>query len=111
MLGLGPDDSDDIGSPNRVESLSSRKVTDRGGGVAAELFQAKEDVNARLDWAGYRGVQFEVRDVLTSDGVFLVVQGEENLSRLVEVLDWGVHREETVPNKEQEVQNICFFIT
>ena len=35
---------------------------------------------------------------------FVVVQGEVNLSRLADVLDWGVHGEETVPEKEQEVK-------
>ena len=45
-----------------------------------------------------------MRDVLTSDGVFLVVQGKNNLSHLVEVLDWGVHGENTVPDEEHKVQ-------
>ena len=45
-----------------------------------------------------------MRDGLNSDVVFLVVQGEDNLSRLVEVLNWGIHREETVPDKEHEFQ-------
>ena len=43
-------------------------------------------------------------DGLTSNGVFLVVQGENNLSHLVEVLDWGVPGEETVPDEEPEFQ-------
>ena len=41
---------------------------------------------------------------LTSDGTFLFVQGKNNLSRLVEVLNRGVHMEETVPDEEHEVQ-------
>ena len=45
-----------------------------------------------------------MRDSLTSDGIFLVVQVENNLSRLMEVIDWGVHGEETVPDEEHEVQ-------
>ena len=45
-----------------------------------------------------------MRNVLTSDGVFLVVQGKNNLSHLVEVLDWGVHGENTVPDEEHKVQ-------
>ena len=34
---------------------------------------------------------------------FLVVQGEDNLSRLVKMINWGIHGEETVSNKEQKV--------
>ena len=45
-----------------------------------------------------------MRNGHTLDGVFLVVQSEDNLSRLIEVLNWGVPREETDPNKEHEVQ-------
>ena len=84
--------------------MSGEKVSDRNGGVAAELSQAKEYVDARLDQSGCRRVLFEVRNGHTLDGVFLVVQSEDNLSRLIEVLNWGVHREETAPNKEHEVQ-------
>ena len=40
-----------------------------------------------------------MRDGLTSDGVFLVFQGENNLSRLAELIDWGVHGEETFPDE------------
>ena len=78
-----PDDRDNIGSANWAESLSGGEVSNWGGGVTSELSQAKEDVDARLNWAGYRGLQSDVRDGLTSDGVFLVIQGEDNLSRLV----------------------------
>ena len=67
--------------------MSSGKVVDRGGGAAAVLLQEKEDVEAYLDKAGCRGVWFKVRDGLTSDGVFLVVQGENDLCCLVEVLN------------------------
>ena len=34
----------------------------------------------------------------------MVVQGEENLSRLVKGIDWGVHGEENVSDEEHEVQ-------
>ena len=32
--------------------------------------------------------------------IFLVIQGENNLSHLGKVIDQGVHSEETVPDKE-----------
>ena len=35
----------------------------------------------------------------------MVVQGEDNLSRLVGMLSWGVHGWENVPNKERQVQD------
>ena len=84
--------------------MSSGKVANRGGGVAAVLSQAKEDVDARLDRTGCYRVWFEVRDSVTSDAIFLVVQGENNTSLLVEVLDQGTHGEENVPGEEQKFQ-------
>ena len=45
-----------------------------------------------------------MRDGLASYDIFLVVQGENNLSRLVEVLGWVVYREETIPDKEHKLQ-------
>ena len=66
--------------------------------------QTKEDVDDRSDRAGCRGVWFEVKDSLPSDVIFLVFQGEDNLSGLMEVLNWGVHGDETVPDEEHEIQ-------
>ena len=43
-----------------------------------------------------------MRDGLTSDGVLLVVEGEENLGDVIEPPDWGIGGEEGVPGKEDE---------
>ena len=58
FLGIGPDDGNAIGSANWEDSLRGGKVSDRGGVVAAELLQAKEDVEAPLERSGIRGVWF-----------------------------------------------------
>ena len=44
-----------------------------------------------------------MRDGLTSDGVFLVVQGEDNLGEMLEPPDWGIGGLEGVSCKEDEV--------
>ena len=43
------------------------------------LFLAEEDVDASSNWLGGRALLSEVRDGLTSDGILLVVQSEDNL--------------------------------
>ena len=45
-LGLGPDGGNDIESANLEKDLRDGEVTDRDGGVAAKISQAKEDVDA-----------------------------------------------------------------
>ena len=55
-MGLGPDDGDDIGSANRIDSLSGGKFANQGGGVTSELSQAKEDVDTCSNWSGYGGL-------------------------------------------------------
>ena len=45
-----------------------------------------------------------MRDGLTSDGVLLVVQGEDDLGDVLELLDQGFCREGIVPDKEHELQ-------
>ena len=50
----------------------------------------EEDVDARSNWAGCRGLQSEVRDGLTLDVIIPVVQGKENLYGMLKVLNWGV---------------------
>ena len=45
-----------------------------------------------------------MRNGHTSDEFSLVVQDEDNLSRLAVVLDWGFYEEENSPEKEHEVQ-------
>ena len=50
------------------------------------LSQAEEDVDACSDWAGCRGLRSETRDGLTSDGVLLVFQGEDDMGDVLERL-------------------------
>ena len=45
-----------------------------------------------------------MRDGLTSDGVLLVVQGEEDLGDVLKLLDQGVYGDEMVLDKEHELQ-------
>ena len=45
-----------------------------------------------------------MRDGLTSDGVLLVVQGEDDLGDMLKLLDHGVCGEEIVPNEEHKLQ-------
>ena len=45
-----------------------------------------------------------MRNGHTSDEFSLVVQDEDNLSRLAVVLDWGFYEEDNFPEKEHEVQ-------
>ena len=41
---------------------------------------------------------------LTSDGIFLVVQGEDDLCGMLKVLDWGVRGDEMIPDEEHKIQ-------
>ena len=52
--------------------------------------QAEEDVDTRSNWSGFRALRSEVRDGLTSDGVLLVVQGEDDPGDILEPLHQGV---------------------
>ena len=61
------------------EPLSGRMVADWGGGGASVFSHAEEDVYARLDWSGFRGLWSEVRDSLTLDVILLAVQGEDDI--------------------------------
>ena len=61
-------------------------ITDGGGGITPLVVDAEEDVNARLDWAGYSGLGTELGDGIAADGILLIVEGEGNLSGLSEML-------------------------
>ena len=52
------------------------KIADGGGGIASLVVQAEEDVDTRLDWAGYGGLRPEIRYSLTSDSIILVAEGD-----------------------------------
>ena len=45
-----------------------------------------------------------MRDSLTSYGILLVVQGEDDLGGMLKVIDRGVSRDDMVPNKEHKFQ-------
>ena len=103
LIELRPDGGDDVLGAEIAETLSGRLVADCGGRVTSMFLQAEEDVDVRSNWVGCRALRYEVRDVLISDGVLLVVQGEDDLGDMLEPLDWGVGREEGVADKEDEV--------
>ena len=84
--------------------MGGRIVTDRSGGVTSLFSQSKEDVDARSDRAGGRGLRSEVRDSLPSEGVLLVVQGDDDLGRVLELLNGVIGREESVSGEEHEFQ-------
>ena len=65
--------------------------------------QTEEDVDVRLDWAGCIRLRTEVGDGLATDGILLIVEGDDNLDGLVVMLDGSVPGEEQVPDKEHEV--------
>ena len=64
--------------------------------------QAEEYVDTRLNWAGCWELRSKERDDLTSDGVLLVVQGEDDMGDMLELLDRGICKEEIVPDEEHE---------
>ena len=78
-------------------------VTDCGGWLTAMLSLAEEDIDCRPKWAGVQALRSEVRDGLTSDGILLVVQGEDDLSNVLKPPNWGILGEEGVPGEEEEV--------
>ena len=65
--------------------------------------QEEEDVGAQSNWSGCQELQSEVRDGLTSDGVLLVVQGEDDLGDVLEPAGLGVRGEKGIPIKEDGV--------
>ena len=83
--------------------MRGRVVADCGGRIIDILSLAEEDVDPHSNWAGGRSLQSEVRDGLTSDGILLVVKGENNLRNVLEPPNWGILGEEGVPGEEDEV--------
>ena len=68
------------------------------------LSQAEKDVDDISNLAGCRGLQYEVSNGLTPDGILLVVRGVDNTCDMLKVLDQQVGGEEMVPNEEHEFQ-------
>ena len=50
---LGSDNDDDVGYADGAEAMIGGKIVDGGGGIATLVAQTEEDVDARLEWAGY----------------------------------------------------------
>ena len=67
------------------------------------LLLTEEDIEPRSNWASGWALRSEVRDCLTSDGILLVVQGEDDLSNVIEPPDWDIMGEEGDPGEEEEV--------
>ena len=76
-----------------MDNLRGRVVADCGGCITAMLSLAEEDVDARSNWASGQALRSEVRDSLTSNGILLVVQGEDDLGDVLEPPDWGIRGE------------------
>ena len=66
------------------------------------LLLVEEDIHDCLNWSGGQAIQSEVKDGLTSDGILLVFQGEENLGDVLEPPNWGIGGEEGVPDEEDK---------
>ena len=47
-----------------------------------------------------------MRDGLISDGIILVIQGEDDTGDVLELLNQGVCGEETVPDEEHKFQEV-----
>ena len=52
LLGLSPDDGDDVRGAEIAGTLGGRVVANWGGGVASMFFQVEEDVDAGSNWSG-----------------------------------------------------------
>ena len=100
---IGSDDGDDVGCADRAEDMIGGIIADGGGGTTPLVAQAEEDSDARLDWSGCGGLGTEVGDGLTTDGILLIVEGDDNLSGLAKMLNRSVPGEEEVPDEEQKV--------
>ena len=102
-LALCPEDGDNDGSADRAETLRGRVVADCGGRITAMLSQVEEDVDAHSNWAGGRSLRSEVRDGLTSNGILLVVQGEDDLCDVIKPPGWGIGGDAGVPDEKDEL--------
>ena len=63
---------------------------------------AHEDFDPRSHRAGCLQLRSEVGDWFSSDHIPMVVQGEDNLSSMLEFLGEGVSWEESAPHEEDE---------
>ena len=102
--GLGPEDHDDVQVTDRAEPLSGRIVSYRGISQAPMFLHAEEDVDTRSNRSGCCRLISEVRYRFPSNFILMVVQGKDNLGGVLEIFDWGVGWEGSIPNKENEVQ-------
>ena len=100
LLVIRPDDGDDVGGADQAETLRGRVFSDCGSRITSMFSQAEEDVDARSNWAGCWALRSEMRDGLTSDGVLLVVQSEDDLCDVFEPLDQGFGGNRVSPVKK-----------
>ena len=84
--------------------MGVRVVADRGGSRAPMFVHAEEDVDACSNRAGCCRLRLEVRDGFPLDCILLVVQGKDDLGGVLEIFDWGISWEESIPNGEEKVQ-------
>ena len=54
---FGSDDGNDVGCADGAEAMIGGIIADGGGVIAPLVAQAEEDVDARLDLAGYSGLR------------------------------------------------------
>ena len=64
----------------------------------------EEYVDPRSDWADSQRLRYEVRDSIIQDGILLVVQGADNMSGLLDVINGGVFQQDLVPHKKRKFQ-------
>ena len=102
--GRSPDDGKDIWAADRAEPLRRRIVADWGVGVVSVFSQTEEDVDARSNCEGFWRLRSEVSCNLTSGGIFLVVQGEDNLCDMLEMFNPGVYWEEITPRRRTQIR-------
>ena len=96
---LVSDDGDDVGCADGAESMIREIIADGGGGFTPLVAEAEEDVHACLDGAGCGGLGAEVGDSLAADIIFLVVEGEDNLSCPAEMLGGSIPGRRKSPTK------------
>ena len=84
--------------------MGVRVVADRSGPQAPMFAHIEEYGDNRSNQAGFCQIRLEMRDGFISDYVLLVVEGKDNMSGVLEVLNQGVLWEDSIPNEEYEVQ-------
>ena len=98
---LGPEDSDDVWGADQAEPLSGRIVADRGGSQAPMFAHVEEDVDTHSNRVGCCQIRLEVWDKFPLDWILMVFQDKDDLRGMLEIFNWGVGWEESIPNEEE----------